>query len=152
MLDIVLLHCLTRSNWPKRYAGALEALSRAQEQGKVRAVGISSHNLGVLKAAAKVQWGDVILARINHAGVNMDAQPHRVAPVLDKLYTSGKAVYGMKVYGAGKLTDDRRNALEYVFQLGTVYSVTIGTSSLTQLKENVRLIADIAPHYPLKPA
>jgi len=149
LIDIVLLHFMTQSNWPKRYAGAMEALSQAKEQGKVRAVGVSCHGLGALSAAAQTDWAEVVLARINFAGVNMDARPSKVAPVIKRLYASGKAVYGMKVLGCGQLAGEARTAIQYVFQLGTVHAITIGTSKREHLFENLRLVEEIAPQYPL---
>ena len=150
VLDIVLLHFVTQADWPQRRAGAMEALSRAQEQGKVRAVGVSCHGLGALRAAAETDWAEVVLARINMAGVNMDASPAKVAPVIERLYASGKAVYGMKVLGCGQLAGKARAAIQYVFQLGVVHAITIGISRREQLLENVRLVEELAPRCPLR--
>jgi aryl-alcohol dehydrogenase-like predicted oxidoreductase len=150
VLDIVLLHFMTQADWPQRYAGAMEALSRAKEQGKVRAVGVSCHGLGALLAAAEAAWAEVVLARINMAGVNMDAPPSKMVPVIERLYTSGKAVYGMKVLGCGQLAGKARAAIEYVFQLGVVHALTIGISRREQLLENVGSVEELAPQYPLR--
>jgi aryl-alcohol dehydrogenase-like predicted oxidoreductase len=150
VLDIVLLHFVTQADWPQRCIGAMEALSRAKEQGKVRAVGVSCHGLGALRAAAETDWVEVVLARINMAGVNMDAPPSRMVPVIERLYTSGKAVYAMKVLGCGQLAGKARAAIEYVFQLGIVHAVTIGISRREQLFENVGLVEELAPQCPLR--
>jgi len=150
VLDVVLLHYMTQTDWPRRYAGAMEALSRAKAEGKLRAVGVSCHGLGPLRAAAESDWVEVVLARINYAGVNMDASPSRVAPILDQMFRSGKAVYGMKVLGCGQLAGDPHAAMQYVFQLGTVYAITVGTSTREQLDQNVNLVEKLAPLYPLQ--
>jgi aryl-alcohol dehydrogenase-like predicted oxidoreductase len=150
VLDIVLLHFMTRPDWPQRYAGAMEALSRAKEQGKARAVGVSCHGLGSLRAAAESDWAEVVLARINMAGVNMDASPAKVVPVIEQMYASGKAIYGMKVLGCGQLAGKARAAIQYVLELGVVHSIVIGTSARGQLLENVSLIEEHAPQYPLR--
>lgn len=150
LLDVVLLHCMTQADWPQRYAGALEALSRAREQGKVRAVGVSCHGLRALRAAAETDWPEVVLVRINRAGVNMDGSPAEVVPLIERLYASGKAVWGMKAYGCGQLVGEARAATEYVFQLGTVHSIVIGTSGREQLLENVSLVEELAPQHPLR--
>jgi aryl-alcohol dehydrogenase-like predicted oxidoreductase len=126
VLDIVLLHFVTQADWPQRYAGAMEALSQAKEQGQVRAVGVSCH------------------------GVNMDAPPSRVAPVIERLYASGKAVYGMKVLGCGQLVRKARAAIQYALQLGVVHSVVIGTSRRDHLLKNVKLVEELAPQCPLR--
>jgi len=143
VLDIVLLHAIAQPDWPKRYTGAMEALSRAKEQGRVRAVGISSHSLGALRAAADTDWADVVLVRINSAGVNMDAPLAKVVPVIERLYTAGKAVYGMKVLGGGQLAHDARAAIQYVLQLGTVHAITIGMSRREHFDENLRLVEEL---------
>jgi aryl-alcohol dehydrogenase-like predicted oxidoreductase len=149
VLDVVLLHFMTQSDWPHRYAGAMEALSRAQEQGKVRAVGVSCHGLGPLRAAAASDWVEVVLARINSAGASMSASPSEVVPIIKEMYASGKAICGIKVLGCGQLAHKARAAIRYVLQLGTVHSLVIGTSSRKQLLENVRLVEELAPRHPL---
>ncbi len=151
VLDVVLLHGLSKADWPKSHNDAMDALSRAKAAGKVRAVGFSCHGLGALRAAAVEDWPEVILVRINHAGVNMDGQPSEVSPVIDELYAAGKAIYGMKVLGCGRLTGDVRAAFEYALGLGTVHSLAVGTSSLKQLEENAALIKSLSPHYPMRP-
>jgi aryl-alcohol dehydrogenase-like predicted oxidoreductase len=150
VLDVVLLHFVTQSNWPRRYADVMEALSRAKEQGKVRAVGVSCHGLGALRAAAETDWADVVLARINYAGVRMDGNPSAVVPVIERLYAAGKALYGMKVLGCGQLVSEARAAIQYVLQLGTVHAITIGTSRREHLRQNVGLVEELAPQYPLR--
>ena len=150
VLDIVLLHFLSQRDWPKRCAGAMGALARAKEQGKVRAVGISSHGLGALRAAAETDWVDVVLARINHDGVNMDASPSKVVPAIERIYRAGKAVYGMKVLGCGTLARDPRAAIEYVLRLGTVHAITIGMTNGLHLDQNVRLVEELASRYPVR--
>ncbi len=149
VLDIVLLHALSDAHWPQKYLEAMEALTRAREAGIVRAVGFSCHGLGALRTAVETPWVDVVLVRINHAGVNMDASPASVAPMIEQLHTAGKAIYGMKVLGCGALKGDARRAIEYVLRLGTVHAFTIGMTNLTQLDENVRLVEELAPKYPL---
>lgn len=151
VLDVVLLHFITRPDWPQRYADAMETLSRAKEAGKVRAVGVSCHGLRALRAAAEADWAEVVLVRINPAGVNMDASPAKVAPVIERMYAAGKAVYGMKVLGCGQLAGSARAAVEYVLQLGTVHAITIGISSREHLYQNLRLVEELAPRYPLRP-
>ncbi|MGC9468538.1 MAG: aldo/keto reductase [Anaerolineae bacterium] len=144
ILDIVLLHSVSSANWPKRYESAMAALAEAQEKGYVRAVGFSCHSLGALRTAVNTDWPEVILVRINHAGVNMDGQPNEVVPVIEQLHGQGKAIYGMKVLGCGQLHDVER-ALRWVLDLGTVHALSIGTSSDRELEENVAIMERVAP-------
>jgi len=150
VIDIVLLHFMTQNDWPHRYADAMDVLSRAKQAGKIRAVGVSCHGFGALRAAAETPWAEVVLVRINYTGTNMDDTPENVASVIQKMYASGKAVYGMKVLGCGSLSHDPGKAMAYVLNLGTVYAMTIGTSSVSQLQENVKLVNTLTPMHPLK--
>jgi aryl-alcohol dehydrogenase-like predicted oxidoreductase len=151
VVDIVLLHCISSENWTHRQSGAMEALARAKEQGKVRAVGISCHGLGALRAAAESDWVDIVLARINSAGTRMDGSPAQVVPLIEQLYAAGKAVYAMKVLGCGRLAGEARAAIQYVLQLGTVHALTIGISRQDHLHQNVHLVEELAPQHPLHP-
>jgi 1-deoxyxylulose-5-phosphate synthase len=139
-LDIVLLHCLTEPDWPRRYAGAMETLSRLKERGVIRAVGVSCHNFGAFRQAALEPWVEVVLARINYSGVSMDASPEEVVPVLDEMHGAGKGIYGMKVVGNGRLTHDVRKAVRYVMELPSVDALVIGMQSAAEIDQNVDLV------------
>ena len=149
VLDIVLMHYLTQPDWTTRFSGAIDALARAKDRGQVRAIGVSCHNFDALCAAAASQWVDVVLVRINYAGVNMDAAPSKVVPVIARMYDAGKAIYGMKALGCGQLANDPHKAISYVLGLGTVHAITIGTSHIEHLHENVQLVQEIGAQYPI---
>ncbi len=140
-LDVVLLHFISRPDWPNHNRPAMEALSQAKEAGKVRAVGVSCHSLGALKAAVRSEWAEVVMARINFDGTQMDARPARTEPVLSALHAVGIGVVGMKVLGAGRLTREVKPALGYVLSLGSVHTVTIGMTNRHQLAENLDVMA-----------
>ena len=150
VLDVVLLHDVRIETWLHDYAGAMDALSQAKAQGTVRAVGLSCHSLGALRAATGTDWADVVLVRINYAGVNMDGTVAEVVPLIEKLHVAGKAVYGMKVLGCGRLTHDVRGAVKYVLGLGTVHTMVVGMTDRAQLDENIRLVNELSPQYPLQ--
>jgi len=151
VIDIVLMHYVTRPGWTRDYRSAMDALTQAKEAGKARAVGISCHDLEAMREASQSEWLDVALVRINFAGTNMDAAPERVVPVIRRLYEAGKGVYAMKVLGCGRLAGRARDSIQYVLGLGTVHAVTIGTTSDSQLLQNVRIVDELAPQHPLLP-
>jgi predicted aldo/keto reductase-like oxidoreductase len=143
-LDIVLLHCLTEPDWPERYASGMEALTRMKEAGLLRAVGVSCHNFGAYQNAARQPWVEVVLARINYAGVSMDAPPADVVPVLDEMHAAGKGIYGMKVVGAGRLALDPRRAIRYVMGLTSVHAIVIGMQSEAEIDDDVELVEELS--------
>ncbi|MFV1964940.1 MAG: aldo/keto reductase [Pirellulaceae bacterium] len=125
-LDIVLLHCMGETGWPQTLAPYMDALDEAKDKKKIRAVGVSCHDLGALKTAAACPWVDVLLARINPKGAKMDGSVEEVVPVLQEAKANGKAIIGMKIFGEGTLIEQKQECIQYAQTAGIVDSMTIG--------------------------
>ncbi len=142
VLEICLIHCMTDTKWPQTFARVRDELSEMKQQGAVRAVGVSCHDLGALKVAAADPWVDVVLARINNAGeeAEMDGSPEEVAAVLKQARANGKVVLGMKIFGAGKLTKPQQKdaSLRYVFQNELVDAITVGMMKPEEVEDTIR--------------
>lgn len=134
-LDVVLLHNMQSSNWPKEREGAMAALSQAKEDGIVRMHGVSCHRLGALKTAAKTDWVEIDLARINLKGVIMDGSLDEVVPVLKEMRERGKIVMGMKIIGAGRLSANVDDCLQFALAQEYIDCFTIGTQNIEQFKD-----------------
>ncbi len=143
-LDIVLLHCMTDPQWTSKMEGCMEVLSEAKAKGKIRACGVSCHDLNALKLAAETPWVDVILARINPFGNKMDGKPEEVAPVLQKAHDNGKGILGMKIVGEGELKDKIPESLKYVLGLGCVDVFNIGVLQTSEIDANIASIAAVS--------
>jgi len=142
-LDICLIHCMLNERWPEELARVRDELSKLKEEGAVRAVGVSCHDHGALRRAAHLPWVDVILARVNHRGgaqFECDDTAEEIAKTLRRARANGKAVVGMKIFGAGKLTrpEDREASLRYVLGNGLVDAMTIGMTAPGQVDDNLR--------------
>lgn len=139
-LDIVLLHLMTDPEWPMKKRGAMDVLEKAREDGVIRAHGVSCHTLGALEAAAASDWVQVDLARINPAGASMDDDVPVVVKILKKMHSDGKGVIGMKIFGAGRLTDRIDECLQYVLGLDCIDAFTIGQESQREMQDLLRRI------------
>lgn len=139
-LDIVLLHAATQVDWPEQRKGAMEFLSEAREKKIVRTHGVSCHSLDALKTAAKTPWVHVDLARINPAGVLMDADPKTVISVLREMKAAGKGVIGMKIFGEGQLRDRPDEMLRFALGLDCVDCFTIGAESREEMADLIKRI------------
>jgi aryl-alcohol dehydrogenase-like predicted oxidoreductase len=139
MLDIVLLHCMTRTGWQADHRGSMEVLAKAKEAGILRAHGTSNHGMDPIRESAKEPFVEVNLARINPEGLMMDnpSKPDEVASVLEEMHNAGKGVVGMKIFGEGQMkTAERRAAsLRYVLGLGSVDAFVIGFESPEQIDD-----------------
>lgn len=140
MVDIVLMHYMHTPDWPTLHAGPMEALSEAKEKGLVRAVGISSHAIQALEAAARTDWVDVLLTRFNPVGVEMDTDAATVAPVMEGLRRQGKGVIGMKILGQGFLREEVDPALQFVLASPALDSFTIGAENRAELEDLIQKI------------
>ncbi len=144
-IDIVLLHCMMDGNWPEKLKGAMDALSEARQKGHVRAVGCSCHTYDALQAAADSDWVDVDLARINPYGAVMDINKKEEVPqvlqTLRRMHQRGKAVYGMKILGAGIFKGDMiEQSVRFILQQRFVSGFVIGFSKTDHIDDIVRRI------------
>lgn len=144
-LDMLLLHCLVKKDWIEEMQPYMDVFSKAKEDGKVRALGVSCHDFGAMQTAAELPWVDVMLARSNPYGVMCDASPEEVLTLLQKARSNGKGIIGMKIYGEGKLVDKREECMKYAQTSGVLDAMTIGAVSKEQVDENLQLMAK----YPL---
>jgi aryl-alcohol dehydrogenase-like predicted oxidoreductase len=153
-IDVLLLHCMTKGDWPKDHAGAMDELMRSREKGLIRAHGVSCHGMDPLRIAAKHPFVQVDLARINPEGLIMDDKsPDEVASELEEMHARGVGVVGMKILGEGRITEpDRIDAsLRFVLGLGTVDAFVIGFESTQQVDDMIdRTARAIASHTPAR--
>jgi aryl-alcohol dehydrogenase-like predicted oxidoreductase len=140
-IDIVLLHCMSKPEWPDELAAYMEALAELKEKKQIRAVGVSCHNLGALETAATNPWVDVVLARINPHGAKMDGPTDKVVPVLRKIRENGKAIIGMKIFGEGTLMDHKEECVKFAQTSGLLDTMTIGFVKKEQVDDTLSLMA-----------
>ncbi len=145
MIDIVLLHCMQKTEWPNDNAASMEYLMKAKDQGIIRAHGTSCHGMDPLRVAAKSPFVEIDLARINPEGLIMDDKaPDQVASELEEMHNAGKGVIGMKILGEGRITTPERKdaSLRCVLGLGTVNAFIIGFESPAQVDDIIKRTDD----------
>jgi aryl-alcohol dehydrogenase-like predicted oxidoreductase len=144
-IDIILLHCMTKSGWQHDHTGAMDYLRRAKEEKLIRAHGTSCHGMDPLRTSAKEPFVEVDLARINPEGLIMDdKKPDEVASQLEEMHGTGKGVIGMKILGEGRITTPERKdaSLRFVLGLGTVDAFIIGFETPEQVDDVLARTAD----------
>lgn len=144
-IDIILLHCMTSGGWANSRQGVMEGLSRAKEDGIVKAVGISAHNLEALQEAVESPWVDVILARINPFQSHMDGTPDTIRDLLGEARRKGKGVIGMKIFGEGKHVkeEEREQSLRYALTESNIHCMTLGFQSIGQMNDAIARVVRI---------
>ncbi len=136
-IDVLLMHCMTASDWPRNRSGVMKVLAQKKQEGVIRSHGVSCHLFSALEQALDTDWVETVLARVNYSGKNMEGPPEKVVPVLEALDARGVGIYGMKVMACGDLAHDARNAIHYVLDLPCIDAITVGMLSRREVDENV---------------
>ncbi len=141
-IDILLMHCMTSGDWTETRKHYMDGLSKAKQEGKVKAIGVSCHNLEALQKAAESPWVDVIMARINPFGSHMDGDIDVIKGVLAKAQANGKGVIGMKIFGEGKHVSDaeREQSIRFALTEGNVHGMTLGLESIAQMDDAIERV------------
>ncbi|MDR1369858.1 MAG: aldo/keto reductase [Dysgonamonadaceae bacterium] len=145
--DIILMHCMTRGNWNGTRKYYMDALSKAKQDGIIKKLGVSCHNIDALAEAAVNPWVDVIMARLNPFGTAMDGTPEIVNAVLGKAKANGKGVICMKIFGEGKHVSDeeRQRSITFALTQGNLHCMTLGLESEAQVDDAVKRVRDVRP-------
>jgi aryl-alcohol dehydrogenase-like predicted oxidoreductase len=114
----------------------MDTMAELKTQGVIGAHGVSCHSLVSLETAADEPWVDVIHARINPFGPNMDAEPDKVVPVLQRAKANGKGTIGMKLLGQGEFdAAQRAESIRWVADLGCVDVLLVAFESTAEVDE-----------------
>ena len=141
-VDIFLLHAVDSLGELEAKRPALEALTNAKAEGLVRAVGVSSHRRAVLSRLLALPEVDVALVVVNQTGAWMeDASPAEMTVAVQRLYQSGRGVYGMKALGSGEVTGRAAvaSALRYAFHYPYAHAICVGITSEAELQADVAI-------------
>ncbi len=141
-IDIVLMHCLMQGGWSNNRKHYMDGLSKARQEGIIKAVGVSCHNWDAMVEAVDNPWVDVILARINPFQSHMDGTPDVVKELLGKAKKNGIGVIGMKIFGEGSHVSDseREQSLQFALTDANIHCMTLGMESIAQVDDAVERV------------
>jgi predicted aldo/keto reductase-like oxidoreductase len=154
-LDLWQLHDLrTKDDLTRIFGkgGALEALLKAKEEGRVRHLGVTGHHdPAILLDAMKRFAFDTVLVSLNAADV------HRLSfiqTVLAEAVRQGMGVIAMKVCAQGRLLANglmtMDDALGYVWSLPGVSLAIVGCQTPDEVDDNARIARAFEPFSELR--
>ena len=117
---------------------ALDCLRDLKAEGLVRAIGVSTHYVDVVRACALNPVVDVVHPIYNWKGIGV--QGGSVEEMRDAIQFArdmGLGVYAMKALGGGHLTNDAASALRHVLDFQAVDSVAVGMADVRELEFNI---------------
>jgi predicted aldo/keto reductase-like oxidoreductase len=160
-IDLVQIHEVIREDDPERcfaVGGAIEALLRARETGKLRFIGFTGHkhpaiHLAMLRRAKQSGFEfDAVQLPLNVMDAHFRSFEKEVLPVL---VASGAGVLGMKSMGAGDILDagvvTPEECLRYALSLPTSVVIS-GMDNVEVLEKNLKLVKNFRPLTPVERA
>jgi len=137
--DIFMLHEQESIYTLKGHKGALEAIMDAKKQGKVRAIGISTHSVELTKQLLLHPEFEVIHPIFNQVGHGLiHGTLEQQIENIKNLYNAGVGLFVMKPLGGGRLYKDFYDSLSWIRDFPYKHAVAIG------VKNKQELIVDIA--------
>lgn len=142
VIDIFLMHEVRVDNDFENRAGAWEALQKAKMDGKVKAIGVSTHHIDVAQQMIDVPECEIVFPLINKFGLGVRkgheaGNPEEMAAAITALSQKGKGVFAMKAFGGGNLTTEYMKCLDYVSGISGVDSIMIGFGKEEEVKTAV---------------
>lgn len=120
----------------------LRCLLDYQAKGYIRAVGISTHVVQVVRQAAQRPEIQVIHPLINRAGLGIiGGSVEEMAAAIADAHQRGKGIYAMKALGGGNLLEEREIALRFVAQLPGVDAAVVGMMSPGEVDFNLAVFS-----------
>ncbi len=140
-IDIYHLHAArdTAEVFSKR-AGALKYLHKMKDEGIIKAVGISTHNVTIVDAAAERADIDIVFPLINKTGLGINGGTKEdMITAIGKASAHGKGLYAMKALGGGNLIEEIDDAINWVRDIQGISSVAVGVVSERELAYDLNI-------------
>ncbi len=137
-VDIFLLHEQTSRLTLKGHQEALSYLIDAKQKGIIRAIGVSTHTVDVVRAVAMMDEVDVIHPILNMAGIGIvDGTVEDMLVALAFAAVQGKGIYTMKALGGGHLSHSSLQAIEWILSQKLIASIAVGMQSVDEVIFNI---------------
>jgi len=123
--------------------GAFQCLLDYKQQGLIKAVGIATHTVETVAAAADVKEIDIIFPIINRTGLGIiGGTPQDMIAAIRKAAAAQKGIYAMKIFGGGHLLDDIKGAYQFIRTVPGLQAYVVGMINETELVMNIKLFND----------
>ncbi len=138
VIDIFMLHEQESRLTLRGHREALEFYLSEKQKGRLRAVGVSTHNIEVVEACCDMPEIDVIHPIINRTGIGIgDGKLKDMLSAVARAYEKGKGIYSMKALGGGNLFSTFEKSMRFVLDLPYVHSTAVGMQSVEEVVMNV---------------
>jgi len=145
-IDLFGLHEQESSKTLRGHWDAIEYLRKAKDQGKVRAVYVSTHFICVVRAVQALPEIDAVFPLLNMSGTGIrDGSRDDMISAINQAHLAGKGVWAMKPLAGGHLSGRSRAALAFVRDIEDIDSVAVGASSAAEIEFNAMVLSGETP-------
>jgi aryl-alcohol dehydrogenase-like predicted oxidoreductase len=138
VVDIFLLHEQESRLTLRGHRDALDYYLSEKAKGRIKAVGVSTHNVEVVEAICGMDEIDVIHPIINRTGIGIgDGSIEDMLKAVKKAYNAGKGIYAMKPLGGGNLLNTYEECMKFVLDIPYVHSIAVGMQSVDEVTMNI---------------
>lgn len=148
VIDVFMLH--EQESWDtlRGHREALDTLFELRERGIIRAVGVSTHHVALIRGLIRLSREEGVTVDVCHPLYNMagigiaDGDECDMAAALTELKSLGVGIFGMKALGGGHLSVSAEEALRFVLGKPFIDAVAVGMQSYAEVEANLRLLTE----------
>lgn len=145
-IDVFLMHEQESIHTLRGHAEAFDYYLQLREAGILGAVGISTHHVQAVRAAAAWPGMDVVFPLINMRGLGIaDGTREDMEQAIAAAHGAGIGVMAMKALGGGHLIGEREQALRYAMALPGIDTIAVGMQSEAEIDVNIALFEGRKP-------
>jgi len=140
-IDMFLLHAArVQPDVFEIRAGAWECLQEYKQKGYIHSIGIATHNVTTVAAAASLAEVDIIFPLINYKGLGiLEGNRETMLAAIAKAAGAGKGLYAMKALAGGALLSELPQALEFTRNVPGIAAVALGVTTEAELLMDLKL-------------
>lgn len=143
MIDVFMLHEQESALTLRGHEPALKCLVDAREQGLIRYIGVSTHHVAGVLAAARRPEIDLISPVYNIEGWGIvDGTVDEMSRAISEARRWGKGVYAIKALAGGHLIPRWQESLDFVLANDDIAAVVVGMASAAEVLLNVGYVCD----------
>lgn len=145
-ISIFMLHEQESALTLKGHRRALDYLVWAKSRGHIKAIGISTHAVKAVHAAALIPEIDVIHPLLNLTGIGiLDGCKEEMEEAIAFAGSLGKGLYAMKALGGGTLIPRAKEAFDYLLKKPELAAIAVGMRILSEVDLNLKLFSSKIP-------
>lgn len=142
-VDVFMLHEQMSEHTIRGHYDAIEYFLKMKQEGRIRALGISTHYIAGVKAACKYPEIEIVHPITNLAGLGIqDGTRAEMESAIIAFKALGGGVVGMKPLGGGNLLASVDACFDYILAQNDIDSIAFGMQSKEEIDYNVKRVND----------